>query len=340
VSPGWPPTFDVIYLPGTVPTLFAFARSLAEHSPYRFRLVSNACTPREEAFLAEQAASHPALEFLSLETQTILRHGEALQRLFRSESADYFACVDSDVFARGPFLTEARSLLGQHAALSTGLVAWMAPEESVMPAYFVFMSGRFSCMDDGRCLGLSYCTIYRRAEVERVMGRTGVTFHARTWPELSPDQRARLSSMKVVMRRYDTMKLLNLMLGDSGRSLAVCAEPNLVHVGALSNVSVRPSRLTGRIIARILDIVQSDLPGPVPRRRSPERRRTFDVYRRRKLAEDYFRHLLAGGPVDGGPALRFPASGRQQLVEMGRELLALRSRYAAEEWASHPASHS
>jgi hypothetical protein len=336
VSPRWPPTFDVIYLPGTVPTLYAFARSLAKHSRYRFRLVSNACTPGEEAFLAEQAARHPGLEFASLETQTILRHGEALQRLFRSESADYFACVDSDVFARGPFLTEARSLLSRHAGLSTGLVAWMAPEESVMPAHFVFMSGRFSRMDDGRCLGLSYCAIYRRADVERVMGRTGVTFHARTWAELSPDQRARLSSMKVMMRRYDTMKLLNLMLGDSGFSLAVCAEPNLMHVGALSNVSVRPSRLAGRIVARIRDIVQSNLPGPVPRRRSRERRRTFDVYRRRKLAEDYFRHLLAGGPVDGGPALRFPARGRQQLVETGRELVALWRHYQADGGAPHP----
>ena len=267
MSPRWPPTFDVIYLPGTVPTLFAFVRSLVDHSPYRFRLVSNACTPREEAFLAEQAARHPGLEFASLETQTILRHGEALQRLFRSEGADYFACIDSDIFARGPFLDRGAIVAGRARGLFTGLVAWMAPEESVMPARFVFMSGRFSHMDDGRCLGVSYCAIYRRAEVERVMGRTGVTFHARTWSELSPDHRALLSKMKVVMRRYDTIKLLNLMLGDSGSSLVVCPEPNLVHVGALSNVSVRPSRLTSRIIARIRDIVQSNFPGPVPRRR-------------------------------------------------------------------------
>ena len=336
MSPSWPPTFNVIYLPGTASTLFAFVRSLADHSAYRFRLVSNACTPREEAFLAEKASRFPRLEFASLETKTILLHGEALQRLFRSDSADYFACIDSDIFARGPFLTDAQSLLAEHAALSTGLVAWMAPEESVMPRHFVFMNGRFSQMDDGRSLGVSYCALYRRAEVEEVMNRTGLTFHPRRWPDLSPRQRTLLSKMKLVMRRYDTMKLVNLMLGEAGFSPAVCPEPNLVHVGALSNVSVRPPGLAGRIIARVRDVVQSDLPGPVPRRRALERRTTFRVYRRRKLAEDYFRHLSAGGAVDGEPVRRFPANGREQLMEMGRELLAVLRRYPRNEEASRP----
>jgi hypothetical protein len=337
-SARWPPTFNVIYLPGTVDTLFMFVRSLAEHSSYRFRLVSNACTAREEAFLADEASSHPGLEFVSLETKTIISHGEALQRLFRGDRADYFACIDSDIFARGPFLTGAQSLLRKHAALSTGLVAWMKPEERVMPGHFVFMSGRFSHMDDGRCLGVSYCAVYRRAEVEKVMGRTGVTFHSRRWPELSPEQRALLSTMKLEMRRYDTMKLVNLMLEESGLSLAMCSEPNLVHVGALSNVAVRPMRLPGRIIARLRDIVQSSWPGPVPRRRSFERRTTLHVYRRRQMAEDYFRHLLAGGSADGGPARSFPAGGRQQLVEMGDAFLALRRRYQPDDGAEPPST--
>jgi hypothetical protein len=50
--------------------------------------------------------------------------------------------------------------------------------------------------------------------------------------------------------------------------------------------------------------------------------------------EDYVQHLLAGGAADGGPARWFPASGRPQLVEMGRELLALRRRYARDDRAS------
>ena len=52
----WPPTFNVIYVPGTVRTLFDFARSLADFSDFHFRLVSNACSDDEEAFLAERAA--------------------------------------------------------------------------------------------------------------------------------------------------------------------------------------------------------------------------------------------------------------------------------------------
>lgn len=338
MNPHWPPTFNVLYVPGTVHPLFDFVRSLVEHSPYRFRLVSHACSAAEEAFLAEQALRHPRLEFASLETKTILLHGEALQRLFRKDSADYFACIDSDVFARGPFLTEAQSLLTEHVALFSGLPIWQAPDERVMPGHFVFMSGRFSQTDDGLCLGVSYCALYRRAELERVMGRSGVTFHSRQWSELSPEQRALLAKMKLEKRRYDTIKLVNLMLVQSGFSLVVCPERNLMHVGALSSVSVRPSRVTGRIVGRIREIVQSNWPGAVPRRGAFERETTRNVFRRRRLVEAYFQHLLAGGPPDGGPAPLFPASVRQQLVEMGREILALRRRYAPDDGASHGGS--
>jgi hypothetical protein len=196
-----------------------------------------------------------------------------------------------------------------------------------MPGQFVFMSGRFSQTHDGLCLGVSYCAMYRRAELEMVMGRTGVTFHCRLWSELSPEQRALLSRMKLAKRRYDTIKLVNLMLGQSGFSLMMCPEPNLVHIGALSTDAVRPSRVTGRIIGRLREIVQSNWPGSVPRRRAFERATALNVFRRRRLVEDYFQHLLGGGAVDGGPAQLLPASVRPQLVEMGRELLALRRRY-------------
>lgn len=336
MNPHWPPTFSVIYVPGTVHTLFDFARSLAEHSPYRFRLVSNACTPEEEALLAERCSRQRRLEFASLESKSVLLHGEALQRLFKRESADYFAFIDSDIFARGPFLTEARSLLDLHAALFSGLPTWLAPEEHVMPAHFVSMGGRFSQTDEGRCLGVSYCAVYRRAELETVMGRTGVTFHSRRWWELSAEQRALLETMKLAKRKYDTAKLVNLMLGQSGFSLLMCPERNLVHLGGLSNVVMRPSRLTGRIIGRIREIVQLNWPGPVPRRRAFERKTTLNVFKRRRLVEDYFQHLLAGGAVDGGSARLFPASGRQQLVEIGREVVTLRRRYDRDDGASPP----
>lgn len=336
VNPHWPPTFNVIYVPGTVRTLLDFVRSLAAHSPYRFRLVSNACSAEEETFLAEQAARHPQLDFVSLESKTILLHGEALQRLFRSQSAEYFACIDSDIFAHGPFLTEAQSLLAAHVAIFSGLPVWLAPEERVMPHDFVFMSGRFSETDDGRCLGVSYCAMYRRTELETVMGRTGVTFHSRHWSELSVELRGLLAQMQLQKRRYDTIKLVNLMLRQSGFSLLLCPEPNLVHVGALSSAAVRPSRVMDRIAGRIDEIYQSSWPGPVPRRRAVERRTTRAIFRRRRLVEDYVQHLLTGGPVEGGPVALLPASVRQQLVEMGCELLALRRRYAPNDSGSAP----
>jgi hypothetical protein len=329
VNPHWPPTFNVIYVPGTVRALFDFVRSLAAHSAYRFRLVSNGCSAEEEALLATQATQHPQLAFASLESETILPHGEALQRLFRNESGEYFACIDSDIFAQGPFLTEAQSLLTEHVAIFSGLPVWLAPEERVMPRDCAFMSGRFSETADGECLGVSYCAIYRRTALETVMARTGVTFHARHWSELSVEQRALLATMRLEKRRYDTIKLVNLMLRQSGFSLRLCPEANLVHVGALSSAALRPSRVIDRIAGRINEIYQSTWPGPVPRRRARERRTTLHLFRRRRLVEAYIQHLLAGGSPDAGPAQSFPPSVQSQIVTMGRELLALRAAYAS-----------
>lgn len=324
----WPPTFDVIYIPGAVHVLFDFARSLAEHSPFRFRLISNACTDAEEKLLSDAAARHPQFEFASLESKSVLTHGEALQRLFRSESADTFACIDSDIFARGPFLAEAESRLAENAAVFSGLSAWMPFEERVMPGHFVYMGGRFAQMDDGRCLGVSYCALYQRAAVEQVMDRTGVTFHSRQWWDLPAERQALLSKMGFAKRKYDTTKLVNLMLADAGFSLAMCPEPNLLHLGGLANLSVRRFRLARRLVARMRQLVQSNRPGPMPRRGAFETRLRNSSMQRRRIVEDYFRHLLGGGAVDGGPLPQFPANGRQQLLEMGREFLVLRQRYA------------
>ena len=326
VQPDWPPTFNVIYVPGSVHTLVDFARSLVMHSSFHYRLVSNACDRNEEAFLAQQAARNPRLEFASLDSRQLLPHGEALQRLFERERAPYFACMDSDIFARGPFLDDAQALLADHAALFSGLPTWLAPDERVMPRRFVFMSGRFSHTDDGRCLGVSYCAVYRRAELERVMTRTGTTFHARHWSELTPRQRALLTRMKLEKRRYDTIKLVNLMLADAGSSLLVRSEPNLMHVGALSSAAARPSRLTARVIARLTEIAQSTWPSSIPRRRALERKTTRNLFNRRRLVEDYVQHVLAGGACDGGPASSFPPTVQQQIVEMGHALRALRAR--------------
>jgi hypothetical protein len=329
VSLHWPPTFNVIYLPGTIRTLFAFVRSLAEHSPFRYRLVSNACTAAEESFLANEASGNPRFDVASLESKTVLPHGEALQRLFAKDTADTFACIDSDIFASGPFLTAAQSLLSEHAALFSGLPVWQPPEERVMPARFVFMSGRFSHTEDGLCLGVSYCTIYRRAELESVMDRTGVTFHRRGWSELSSQQRTLLTHMNLAKRRYDTAKLMNLMLVQSGLSLTLHTDPNLLHVGALSAESQRPQHLIDKIIARLREIADASWPGPIPRRRADERAAMQSAFARRRLVETYVQHLLAGGAIDGGPVASFPATVRQQVIQMGGDLLALRRRYGS-----------
>lgn len=324
MQPRWPPTFNVIYVPRTVRFLTPFVRSLVANSTYRFRLVANACSAAEEALLADEALRHANVEVSSLETPRVLSHGEALQRCFANESDDYFACVDSDIFARAPFLSGAQTLLADCAGVFCGRPCWLTEADTVMPDGFAFMSGRFSTTQSGQCLGTSYCMIYRRPELETVMARTGVTFHARSWFDLSSEQRASLSEMELAKRRYDTGKLVNLMLGRDGFSLAMSSEPNLVHVGALSSDAMRPPDLVGRVARRIRESIDEYRPAPVARRGALERATAASMFARRQLVEAYVRHLLAGGRVDDGLVLSFPLPVRQQMREMGAALLAVR----------------
>ena len=328
MSLDWPPTFNVIYVPGTARALFDFARSLAEHSAYRFRLVSNACTADEEAFLAGEP--QPSLGSSSARSRPRRCSLTARRCSGSSEvsARDTFACMDSDIFARGAFLTDAESLLGHHVALFSGLPMWQAPEERVMPGHFAFMSGRFSETDDGRCLGVSYCAIYRRAELETVMDRTGVTFHRRTWSELSREQRSLLAEMKLEKRSYDTVKLVNVMLMQAGLLARHVSRPQS-----------RARRRTVERRAPAAELGGSNPRSPSRDRRielaehaaSPSRVRTQDGAQRVSDAV-VSRKTTSTTCSPAALSTAVPPSGSQrtcdeQLVETGRELLALRRRY-------------
>jgi len=54
----------------------------------------------------EVADSDERLEFLTLQSDRVLSHGETLTILQRQERARYFTFLDSDVFATGEFLSD------------------------------------------------------------------------------------------------------------------------------------------------------------------------------------------------------------------------------------------
>ena len=112
---------NIVYIPGTVPYLSCFPFSLVEWSDKcRFRLVSNGCSAYEENILSRMAYSDERLEFLSLQSERVLSHGEALTILQRQEKARYFTFLDSDVFATGEFLSDLiQSLASADAVFSS-----------------------------------------------------------------------------------------------------------------------------------------------------------------------------------------------------------------------------
>ena len=227
-------TLNVVYVPNTVALLLPFLNTLLVHSSCQYRLVSNACTAEEEAILQEFAVNHDRVRFYSLEATHMLPHHKVLHRLLHVEDGLYFAFLDSDMVADGPFLRQMLTAMEGKDAIFTGLPMWHEVSEHTMPESFKIAGGRFYKTHNGRTLGLSYAAIYRRASLVPFMERTGLDFRRFEWIDVPIKYKTRLEAMGLRKQFYDTAKVINLFMEDDGYAL-VCAEvPNLIHFGGVS----------------------------------------------------------------------------------------------------------
>jgi hypothetical protein len=154
-------TFNIIYMPGTVKYLYFFVLSLLKWSDCSFRLVSNGCGPAEVNLLKQFCRQQPRLELCVLPFNRVIPHDQALAYLHALDQPDYFCFMDSDIFAKGDFLTPLVPHLNQHAALFSSSSCWCKAEEQILPTSFRKMQGRFNHTDQGvGCMPGEYLFCY------------------------------------------------------------------------------------------------------------------------------------------------------------------------------------
>ncbi len=226
---------NIVYIPGTVSYLSCFPLTLIEWSEEcRFRLVSNGCSADEENTLSQLADSDGRLEFLSLQSNQVLSHGEALTILQRQETDRYFAFLDSDIFATGEFLSDFIKGLASADAVFCSPSTWGYGEETEMPSWQMWDSGAYSTLAGGTCIGTTHCAAYSNEMLAELMAESGIDLRSYYWREIPKAIQKELTQRKQVKAIFDTGKLANILLGNRGRSLELATAPTLSHLGGIS----------------------------------------------------------------------------------------------------------
>lgn len=336
--------FHVVYTPGSVRYLSFLVWSLVDASEASFRLVSNGCDPVERAHLQTMSGQHPRLSYVELPVESVVPHGTVLDHLLAASRSRYFCFVDSDLFAVGGFLDALRDSIRTSAGVFTGVPVWVKQTERSLPEDFLYVNGSYCRTSAGLDLGVTYLAIYERALLEGITDRFGVGFGVYGWDDLSEPIRRRLRSVDRERRRYDTGKVVNLLLAAEGAALHTLDVPNVHHIGGISfEVGSERRRAGDRRHALVRAALRSPA-GPAVRRL--RRQRTMSAYRRqyatapvsefrlnatqRAMCRDpvrsHFLHviraLVAGAPVPEPPPVDDPevadrlASAHRHLVDV------------------------
>ncbi len=251
-------TFHIIYTPGTVKYLSLLVFSLLKWSDCSFRLVANGCTSGEVRLLQALCHNSNRLELLVLPSKTMIKHGEALSYLQSLNHSEYFCFMDSDILSNGDFLHEFGLYLNRYAGIFSGDSVWCKHEEQVLPESFPKMAGRYNRTSRGECLGSSYFAIYDNRVLTQVIRSTGANFRKYQWQELPNQYQTQLAKMNLKKEKYDTGKILNLLLLSTDAPLIFKNNPSLQHIGCMSSSFTlnnsdfwKPSRNLKELLARI-----------------------------------------------------------------------------------------
>ena len=243
--------FNVVWAGTVFPYLRFFVESQIAHSDARFRFVANACPPDELARLETYAANEPqVVEVLEVSSDEMVPHGTALERVrdMRDDGA-WFGLIDSDIRAVGPFVADFLGVLEDGATgVTSGRGIWSSSD--VVPEGHPGVNGEYFYSRDGYLFGSPHFAIYRRDAIDDVRDRWGVRFDS-AGPDLSPAASAALAAAGHEYWLYDTGKLVNVFLQESGYELRHQEHPNLLHIGGMSHYLSPPELADAGAVARL-----------------------------------------------------------------------------------------
>jgi len=244
-------TFHIIYTPGSVEYLSLFVLSLLKWADCSFRLISNGCTPEEIRILKSLCRRNPRLEYNGLRKKSMIQHCEALTILQSREQSEYFCFMDPDILAVGDFPGPVIPSLNTNAGVFSCASIWSTEEEQVLPENSRGIPGRANRTKSGICLGSTYFAIYNNTILTRLIQSTGVNFGKCSWEQIPAEQQALIAGFGLKRRKYDTGKVLNLLLLAQRESLVFKEIPTLQHIGGISAFQAYGIKLPiGKPVAR------------------------------------------------------------------------------------------
>lgn len=238
--------FYIIYTPGTVERLLFLLHSLLQWSDCTFSLVANGCGEQEARRLQTFCQTTARFCFVRLPAAKLQPHGLALNDLQKACDHPYFAFMDSDIYATGAFIADFTGHLAANAGLFSGAPLWSQPADQLAPTDRHVLAGRHhyigSAPADRICVGSSYFAIYDNRVLTDLRAATGVGFESYRWSQVPTAYQQGLQRAGHDYQRYETGKLLNLLLHREGYPLSYQASAHLHHIGGLSRFAVAEQR--------------------------------------------------------------------------------------------------
>jgi len=232
-------TVNIIYTGGTVGALSRFIPLMVGHTPWRFRLVANGCSPVEERLLDWHARGSSRLSVHRLDTTEIMPHGKALCALAATFTDDVFAFADSDIIVTGDLSREFEPVLETHQAVFSGAPIWAVDSDQVLGDHQTEVAGPHNRTAAGIPLGSSYFGLYHRPALDRVARECRVSLDKYT--DLStcePRFQAFLSGLGLVRASYVPLKVTNLGYTYLGLPIAYHESPNMHHIGGYTMATI------------------------------------------------------------------------------------------------------
>jgi len=233
--------FNIVWTGGTFRYLRYFVCSLLANSDARFRFVLNGCTPESTAMMRRFADHHAGRVVDVLEASSKMEaHGVALDAVYGAvDDGEFFCFVDPDILATGPFVAAfAERLQSSCDAVSSGRGVWA--ETDVVPVGHRGVNGEYFFSQSGYVFGGPHFAMYRRATLQATRERWGVRF-ASAGRDLSEAAMGQVTAAGHDYLIYDTGKLVNILLQESGGRLCHFEHPALMHIGGMSHYLSPPS---------------------------------------------------------------------------------------------------
>jgi hypothetical protein len=199
------------------------------------------------------------LEYYKLPFEGLVEHSVAITHLQGIEDDDYFCFMDPDIIASGDFIVQFNKLLEQYSGVFSGNVIWLDKAGQTLSHPQKTMGGRFNVTEHGLCLGSTFFAIYNNKILSNYLENTSITFDKyNSWKNIPPDCQIKLIQSNLRMQKYDTGKVLNILMQFDGAKFIFQHSPYLYHIGGLSSLLVGPlSKVKQRGLIRNLNKISS-----------------------------------------------------------------------------------